>query len=121
MWKDLIKKLPQDVEKLGFLGTISYVGALLCIVAAAIAFFTRTNGGGIMVIAGVALLAYSGFLGSRKDSSKDAVRREALETLKEVYNRLSEQTAKGTNEQTVSMTMTIAELPAKIIELLKGL
>jgi hypothetical protein len=74
-----------------------------------------------LIIAGASLLVFSGFIYLKEVLGKTANRKEALGVLKEVYNRLAEQTPKGTNEQTVSITMTIAELPKRILEVIDKL
>lgn len=116
----IIEKLPEDVQKLGAVGTISYIGALFCIGATFFVDF-NTGKGWALIIAGVALLTLSGIIYLKEVLARTANRKEALFTLREVYNRLAEQTPKGTNEQTVSITMTIAELPKRILEVLHKL
>lgn len=118
--EELIKKLPEDIQKLGTVGTISYIGALFCIGTAFFSDF-NTGKGWALIIAGVVLLALSGAIYLKETLARTANRKEALATLREVYNRLAEQSTKGTNEQTVSITMTIAELPKRILEVLHKL
>ncbi len=118
--QELIKKLPEDIQKLGAIGTVSYIGALLCMVAAFLTDFS-TGKGWALIVAGVALLTLSGAIYLKETLARTANRKEALTTLREVYNRLAEQSTKGTNEQTVSITMTIAELPKRILEVLHKL
>ncbi len=118
---NLLKKLSEDVRKLGAVGTISYVGALLSFVAALFIDFSATNKGWALIIAGVALLFFSGVIYLKETLAKSANRKEALGVLKEVFNRLAEQSTNGTKEQTVSITMTIDNLPKKILEVLDKL
>lgn len=118
---NLIKKLSEDVRKLGAVGTISYVGALLSFVAALFIDFSVTNKGWALTIAGVALLFFSGVIYLKEVLAKSANRKEALGVLREVFNRLAEQSTNGTKEQTVSITMTIDNLPKKILEVLDKL
>ena len=118
---DMLESLPDDVRKLGAIGTISYVGALLSFVAAFLTDFTVTNKGWGLITAGVALLLFSGVIYLKEALAKSANRKEALGVLREVFNRLAEQSAKGTKEQTVSITMTIDNLPKKILEVLDKL
>lgn len=117
----VFKSLPDDVHKLGAVGTISYVGALLCFAAALLTDFTVTNKGWALITAGVALLLFSGIIYLKETLARSANRKEALGVLREVFNRLAEQSANGTKEQTVSITMTINNLPKKILEVLDKL
>src|SRR4051812_34957231 len=113
----IVKKLPDDVKKLGTVGTISYVGALFCIGHALFSDFS-TGKGWALIIAGVALLALSGAIYLKETLARSANRKEALGVLREVFNRLAEQSANGTDKQTVSITMTIDNLPKRILEVM---
>jgi len=117
----IIQKLPSDIKKLGTIGTLSYAGSVLCFIAAFSTDFSNTAKGWALIIAGVALLFFSGAIYLKESLAKTANRREALTVLKEVYNRLAEASPKGTKEQTVSITMTIAELPKRILEVIDKL
>lgn len=119
--KELLKTLPDDVNKLGTIGTISYIGALCAFFSTFFIDFDKGGKGWALIIAGVALLTLSGVLYLKEALAKIANRKEALGVLRDVYNRLAEQTAKGTKDQTVAMTMTIAELPKKILEIVDKL
>lgn len=119
--EDIFKKLPEDVNKLGAIGTISYVGALLSFFAAFFIDFNVTNKGWALITSGVALLFFSGAIYLRETLAKAANRKEALGVLREVFNRLAEQSTNGSKEQTVSITMTIDNLPQKILEVLHKL
>jgi len=119
--KDLLTSLPDDVQKLGTVGTIAYVGALFSFFATFFIDFSKDNKGWAFIIAGVALLVFSGVLYLKEILARIANKKEALGVLREVYNRLAEQTAKGDKDQTVAMTMTIAELPKKILEVVDKL
>ncbi len=118
----LLEKFATDVNKLGPIGTISYVGGILCFISA---FFFEFSGidskGFILVIIGASLVIFAGLLSSRETNMRALNRKEALGVLREVYNRLAEQSTKGNKEQTVSITMTIAELPKRILEVLHDL
>lgn len=118
---DLLKRLPDDVKKLGAIGTISYIGALLSFVAAIFIDFSLTYKGWALIIAGVSLLFFSGAIYLKEALAKSSNRKEALGVLREVFNRLAEASAKGTKEQTVSITMTIDNLPKRILEVLDKL
>lgn len=119
--KDLLKTLPEDVQRLGTVGTISYIGALCAFISAFFIDFDKGGKGWALIIAGVALLILSGVIYLKEMLAKTANRKEALGVLRELYNRLAEQTAKGDKDQTVAMTMTIAELPKKILEVVDKL
>lgn len=116
-----INKLPEDIHKLGTIGTISYVGALFCIIAAFFTDFTATSKGWALIITGVSLLFLTGIIYLKETLAKTANRKEALGVLKEVFNRLAEASTKGTKEQTVSITMTIDNLPKRILEVIEKL
>jgi hypothetical protein len=117
----IINKLSGDVRRLGAIGTISYVGALLSFVAALFVDFSLTSKGWALIVAGVALLLLSGVIYLKEALAKSANKKEALGVLREVFNRLAEQSTNGTKEQTVSITMTIDNLPKKILEVLEKL
>lgn len=116
-----LQKLPEDIRKLGTIGTISFAGSMLSFVSAFFIDFTKTNKGWALIITGVSLIFFSGFVYLKEVLAKTANRREALSVLREVYNRLAEASTKGSNEQTVSITMTIAELPKRILEVVDKL
>lgn len=116
-----LNKLPEDIRKLGTVGTISFAGSMLSFISAFFIDFTKTNKGWALIIASVSLLFFSGFVYLKEMLAKTANRREALSVLREVFNRLAEQSTNGTNQQTVSITMTIAELPKKILEVVDKL
>lgn len=116
-----LKNLPSDVKKLGTIGTISFSGSMLSFMAAFFIDFSKTNKGWALIVTGVSLLLFSGVIYLKESLAKIANRKEALGVLREVYNRLAEQSTNGTNEQTVSITMTIAELPKKILEVVDKL
>lgn len=116
-----LQKLPDDIKKLGPIGTISYVGGVFCFISAFAVDFTKTNKGWALIVVGVALLLFAGLLSLKEILVKATNRKEALGVLREVYNRLAEQSTSGSKEQTVSITMTIAELPKRILEVIDKL
>ena len=117
--ENTINKLPEDIQKLGTIGAISYIGALFCIIGAFFTDFTTTNKGWALIIAGIALLFLTGIIYLKETLAKTANRKEALGVLREVFNRLAEASTKGTKEQTVSITMTIDNLPKRILEVIE--
>jgi len=121
MFESVIQKLVNDIKKLGPLGTISYIGALLCIIAAFKQDFSTSNTGWALIFVGVSLLIFTGVIYLKETLARTANRKEALGVLREVFNRLAEASTKGTNKQTVSITMTIDNLPKRILEVIEKL
>lgn len=108
------------VKKLGALGTISYVGAFyLFYVAISVDFSTEATKAWLLAFIGTVLLLASGVIYCLEMKEEASKVREALGVLKEVFNRLSEQTAKGSNGQTGSIVKAINNLPTKISEVIK--
>lgn len=118
--KTLLSNLADTVKKLGVLGTISYIGAFTIFIGSLFVDFDKqTLKASILLGIGVALLIYSGVIYWLESKQETAKIKEALTVLREVYNRLAEQTAKTEKDQTVSITMTIDNLPDKISEVIK--
>lgn len=113
--------LVDAVEKLGALGTISFVGAFLLIyVTSQVDFETQLAKALVLSGSAMVLLIFSGVIYYLRVIDENSKVKAALEVLKEVYNRLAEQTAKTEKDQTVSITMTIDNLPTKIAEVIKN-
>ncbi len=112
--------LVDTVKKLGAVGTISYIGAmLLFIVALQVDFRTETTRGFVLAGIGTLLLVFSGIIYYTQTREKARVVKEALEVLGGVYNRMAEQISTADKDKTVSITMTIDNLPDKISEVIK--
>lgn len=113
--------LVDAVEKLGALGTISFVGAFLLIyVTSQVNFETQLAKALVLSVSAMVLLIFSGIIYYLRVIDENLKVKAALEVLKEVYNRLAEQTAKTEKDQTVSITMTIDNLPTKIAEVIRN-
>jgi hypothetical protein len=108
------------VQKLGVVGTLSYVGAMiLFFLLLWVDFKTETLKVSVLAFIGTALLIFSGviyWLESREETAKI---KEALGVLREVYNRMAEQISTADKDKTVSITMTVDNLPDKISEVIK--
>lgn len=65
------------------------------------------------------LLIYSGAIYLSESKQETTKIREALGVLREVYNRMAEQISTADKDKTVSITMTIDNLPDKIAEVIK--
>lgn len=116
----LLSGLVDAVKKLGVVGTISYVGAAsIFAVLLLVDFGTQPVKAGVFLSIGVALLVYSGVIYWSETKQETAKVKEALGVLREVYNRMAEQISTADKDQTVSITMTIDNLPDKIAEVIK--
>jgi len=105
------------VKKLGIIGTICYMGAmLLFILVLTVNFQTEVFKALILSGIGTALLVYSGIVYSLEKKEETIKVKEALGVLREVYNRAAEQISTADKDKTVSITMTIDNLPDKIAE-----
>ena len=112
--------LVDAVKKLGAIGTISYIGAmLLFVVALQIDFRTETTRGFVLAGIGTLLLVFSGIIYHTQTREKAEVVKKALDVLGGVYNRMAEQISTADKDKTVSITMTIDNLPDKISEVIK--
>lgn len=116
----LSSSLAEAVRKLGVVGTISYVGAAVIFT---VLLFTNFNTepvkAGVLLAIGVALLFYSGAIYWSETKQETIKMKEALGVLREVYNRMAEQISTADKDKTVSITMTIDNLPDKIAEVIK--
>lgn len=116
----LSSSLADAVRKLGVVGTISYVGAAVIFT---VLLFTNFNTepvkAGVLLTIGVVLLLFSGAIYWSETKQETEKRKEALGVLREVYNRMAEQISTADKDKTVSITMTIDNLPDKIAEVIK--
>lgn len=110
----------EAVKKLGPLGTISYIGALLLYLVATRVDFTHEAAKSYLLAGiGTVLLVFSGLIYITKLKRETEVIKEALTVLGGVYNRMAEQISTSDKDKTVSITMTIDNLPDKIAEVIK--
>jgi len=118
--KFLTSSLADMVRKLGVVGTISFVGAAaIFTVLLAVDFNSEPVKAFVFLGIGVALLVYSGVIYLSETKQEAAKIKEALGVLREVYNRMAEQISSADEKKTVSITMTIDNLPDKIAEVIK--
>lgn len=118
--KFLSSSLVDAVKRLGIVGTISYVGAAtVFIVLLFVNFNAEPVKAGVLLGIGVALLMYSGAIYWSETKQETEKMKEALGVLCEVYNRMAEQISTADKDKTVSITMTIDNLPDKIAEVIK--
>lgn len=119
--KDLLQKSLIDViKKLGPLGTISYVGAIVIFfVITRVNFQTESAKGISLLFIGTSLLLFSGIIYWLEKKEEAIKIREALGVLREVYKRMAEQISTADKNKTVSITMTIDNLPKEIAEVIK--
>lgn len=114
------ENLVNTIQRLGVLGTISYVGASAIFT---VIFFTNFDKEPIkayvLLVIGVALLIYSGGIYWFESKKRTEKTKEALGVLREVYNRMAEQITTADKDKTISITMTIDNLPKKIAEVIK--
>jgi len=82
-------------------------------------FKTELTKGLILVSIGGILLIFSGVIYWLESKEETAKIKEALGVLREVFNRMAEQISSADKDKTVSITMTIDSLPAKILEVIK--
>lgn len=116
----LTSSLVDAVEKLGVLGTISYVGAAaIFTVLIFVDFSAEPIKAGVLLAIGLILLIYSGVIYWSESKQETTKIKEALGVLREVYNRMAEQISTADKDKTVSITMTIDNLPDKIAEVIK--
>lgn len=113
------KLLAETVSKLGILGTISYIGSLLLFIVATRTDF-NTDSVRAFTLAGIGtlLLVFSGVVYITRTKEKSNLTKKALDTLGGVYNRMAEQISTSDKDKTVSITMTIDNLPEKIAEVI---
>lgn len=116
----LTSSLADAVKRLGILGTISYVGAAaIFTVLIFVDFSAEPIKAGILLAVGLILLIYSGAIYWSESKQETTKIKEALGVLREVYNRMAEQISTADKDKTVSITMTIDNLPDKIAEVIK--
>lgn len=116
----LTSSLVDAVKKLGVLGTISYVGAAaIFTVLIFVDFSAEPVKAGVLLAIGLILLIYSGAIYWSESKQETTKIKEALGVLREVYNRMAEQISTADKDKTVSITMTIDNLPDKIAEVIK--
>jgi len=116
----LTSSLVDAVKKLGVLGTISYVGAAaIFTVLIFVDFSSEPVKAGVILAIGLILLIYSGDIYWSESKQETTKIKEALGVLREVYNRMAEQISTADTDKTVSITMTIDNLPDKIAEVIK--
>ena len=65
------------------------------------------------------MLVFSGIIYHTQTREKAEVVKKALDVLGGVYNRMAEQISTADKDKTVSITMTIDNLPDKISEVIK--
>ena len=120
------KKLASDsladtIQKLGTLGIISFIMANYALkILPSVNFETEPIKGAYLSFLAAAFLLFTGWIYKLKVKEESSRVVAALEVLKEIYNRLAEQTGKTDKDQTVSITMTIDNLPQKIAEVIKN-
>ena len=119
--KDLLQERMADIiKKLGPIGTISYVGAIsIFFVITRVNFQTESTKGITLLVIGTSLLIFSGVIYWLEKKEEVIKIREALGVLREVYNRMAEQISTADKAKTVSITMTIDNLPKEIAEVIK--
>lgn len=116
----LTSSLVDTVKKLGVVGTISYVGAAaIFTVLIFVDFSAEPVKAGVLLAIGLILLIYSGAIYWSESKQETTKIKEALGVLREVYNRMAEQISTADKDKTVSITMTIDNLPNKIAEVIK--
>ena len=116
----LTSSLADAIKKLGVVGTISYVGAAaIFTVLIFVDFSAEPVKAGVLLAIGLILLIYSGAIYLSESRQETAKIQEALGVLREVYNRMAEQISTADKDKTVSITMTIDNLPDKIAEVIK--
>ncbi|KKQ42186.1 MAG: hypothetical protein US60_C0022G0012 [Microgenomates group bacterium GW2011_GWC1_37_8] len=116
----LLSGLADAVKKLGVVGTISYVGAAAIFAVLLFTNFdTEPVKAGVLLAIGAVLLFYSGAIYWSETKQETTKIKEALGVLREVYNRMAEQISTADKDKTVSITMTIDNLPDKIAEVIK--
>lgn len=116
----LTSSLADTIKKLGVVGTISYVGAAaIFTVLIFIDFSAEPVKAGVLLAIGLILLIYSGAIYLSESKQETTKIKEALGVLREVYNRMAEQISTADKDKTVSITMTIDNLPDKIAEVIK--
>ena len=118
--KFISDNLVKQVKQLGVVGTISYIGALMLFVVTIQINFQKDFAKGVLLAGlGTILLVYSGFIYLTKSREKAELVKKALDVLGQVYNRMAEQISTSDKDKTVSITMTIDNLPEKISEVIK--
>ncbi|MCJ7792369.1 MAG: hypothetical protein MUP45_00075 [Candidatus Marinimicrobia bacterium] len=116
----LTSSLADTIKKLGVVGTISYVGAAaIFTVLIFVDFSAEPVKAGVLLAIGLILLIYSGAIYLSESKQETTKIKEALGVLREVYNRMAEQISTADKDKTVSITMTIDNLPDKIAEVIK--
>lgn len=120
LFRTLHRSVSEAIQRLGIIGTISYIGAMiLFLVVLRVDFNTEFSKALILTIIGATLLIFAGviyWLESKEETTKT---KEALGVLREVFNRMAEQISTADKDKTVSITMTINNLPDKIAEVIK--
>lgn len=120
VWQLLQDKTAEAVKKLGVLGTISYIGALfLFILVTQVDFKTESLKVYVLSFIGTTLLIFSGIIYWLENKEKTVKIKEALGVLKTVYNQMADHISTSDKDKTVSITMTINNLPDKIFEAIK--
>lgn len=120
IFQQLHEKVIEALQKLGIIGTISYVGAMLVfIVVIQVDFSTQLVKAVLLTTIGSVLLIFAGVIYWLESKEETIKVKEALGVLREVFNRMAEQISTADKDKTVSITMTINNLPDKIAEVIK--
>lgn len=120
LFKFLHKAILDVVGRLGIIGSLSYVGAMiLFLTVLGVNFSVEPTKAIVLTIIGTCLLFYSGLIYWLESKEETAKVKEALGVLREVFNRMAEQISTADKDKTVSITMTIDNLPDKIAEVIK--
>lgn len=119
--KYLFEGTGNQVRKLGPLGTITYVGAILLFLVALFSDFkTESLKPTILAGVGAVLLLFSGIIYYSQTKEKAMLVKEALNVFSGVYNRLAEQISTANEAKTESITKTIGKnFPDKISEVIE--
>lgn len=109
-----------SLRKLGILGTICFVGSVSLFIGATQVDFLKNSGKGWALISiGGILILFSGVIYHLETREITKKFEAAVKTLGEVYNRLSEQSAKVDIDKLSGILEKIDKFPEKISELLK--
>ncbi len=120
LFKSLHQSVMGAIQRLGIIGTISYVGAMtLFLVVLGVNFEAEPIKAVILSSIGTVLLIFAGAVYWLESKEETAKVKEALGVLREVFNRMAEQISTADKDKTVSITMTINNLPDKIAEVIK--
>lgn len=115
------KLLAKSIERLGGLGLASFIASIKFLnEASKVSYTTEPYKGIVIIISGILLLLFSGWIYYLNSKEKTLIVHGALNSLTQVFQRIPEQVDKTeNNEEIMTLMNAIKGYPDKIINLIK--